>query len=254
MKNLKIRTPHNTGLISLDTPKIMGILNFTPDSFSDGGKYFDKTSALKHAEEMILQGAAIIDLGAESTRPNSLRISAEEEVKRLSEILPDLRKNFPDICISVDTYKESVARYAVGEGADIVNDVFGGAFDCARDETKPVGYLNQGDFLNGAVFGTTLCTPFELLCFLKQIEKKMGRVNTFRNAPRPIDLDIIFYGEVRINMQSLKIPHSQWKERQFVYVPLRDFCNDQTFAEAFPFEREIIKVLPKSEIFAKYEM
>lgn len=136
MKNLKIRTPHNSGFISLDTPQIMGILNFTPDSFSDGGKYFDKTSALKHAEEMILQGAAIIDLGAESTRPNSLRISAEEEVKRLSEILPDLRKNFPDICISVDTYKEDVARYAVGEGADIVNDVFGGAFDCARDETN----------------------------------------------------------------------------------------------------------------------
>ena len=121
-------------------------------------------------------------------------------------------------------------------------------------ETKPVGYLDQGDFLNGAIFGTTLCTPFELLCFLKQIEKKMGRANTFRNAPRPIDLDIIFYGEVRINMRSLKIPHIQWRQRQFVYVPLRDFCDDAAFAAAFPFEREIIKVLPKSEIFAKYEM
>lgn len=113
----------------------MGILNFTPDSFSDGGMYFDKNSALKRAEEMLLQGAAIIDLGAESTRPNSLRISAEEEIKRLSEILPDLRRRFPDACISVDTYKESVARYAIGEGADIVNDVFGGAFDVARNET-----------------------------------------------------------------------------------------------------------------------
>lgn len=104
---------------------IMGILNFTPDSFSDGGDFFDKKSALNHVKKMIEDGADIIDLGCESTRPGADVLSAEEEISRLNLILPIIRNAFPDILISIDTYKSTVAKEAIKLGADIINDVYG---------------------------------------------------------------------------------------------------------------------------------
>ena len=102
---------------------IMGILNVTPDSFSDGGKWNTMDHALMHAEAMIKDGADILDVGGESTRPGHTPVSAEEEAARVVPVIEALRKRF-DVPISVDTYKGSVADAAVQAGADLVNDVW----------------------------------------------------------------------------------------------------------------------------------
>ena len=103
---------------------IMGILNVTPDSFSDGGKFNDTASAIKHAKIMVKQGADIIDIGGESTRPGHEHVSEEEEIKRIIPIIKALKKEL-DIPISVDTYKGRVAELAVKAGVDMINDVWG---------------------------------------------------------------------------------------------------------------------------------
>lgn len=103
---------------------IMGILNVTPDSFSDGGKYDHLDAALKHAEEMIKDGAAIIDVGGESTRPGYTLISDEEEIGRVTPVIETLKKEF-DVPVSLDTYKSGVARAGIEAGADLINDIWG---------------------------------------------------------------------------------------------------------------------------------
>ncbi|MGM0378185.1 MAG: dihydropteroate synthase [Bacillota bacterium] len=103
---------------------IMGILNVTPDSFSDGGKFNESSSALKHAKKMIKEGADIIDIGGESTRPGAPKISVEEELGRVIPILKLLRDKL-DVLISVDTSKAKVAKKALENGANIINDVWG---------------------------------------------------------------------------------------------------------------------------------
>lgn len=108
---------------------IMGVLNVTPDSFSDGGKYLEPANAVKRAVQMAEEGAEIIDIGGESTRPGSKRISAEEEINRILPVLKEVRKELPEVWISIDTYKSEVARICLEEGADIINDISGGTFD-----------------------------------------------------------------------------------------------------------------------------
>lgn len=103
---------------------IMGILNVTPDSFSDGGKFDRLDDALKHAEKMIAEGADIIDIGGESTRPGCTEISAEEEIERIIPVIVAFKQNF-DVPLSVDTYKSKTAREAVWAGADLINDIWG---------------------------------------------------------------------------------------------------------------------------------
>ncbi len=103
---------------------VMGILNVTPDSFSDGGKWNSEDAALKHTEEMIQDGAAIIDIGGESTRPGHVRISDEEEIARVVPMIKAVKAHF-DIPISVDTYKSAVAEAALDAGADLINDIWG---------------------------------------------------------------------------------------------------------------------------------
>ncbi len=107
---------------------IMGILNVTPDSFSDGGKYTNLKIAMEHVQKMIEDGADIIDIGGESTRPDSTQITAEEEIKRVVPIISEIRKKY-NILISIDTYKSEVAQAAIEAGANIVNDVSGGLYD-----------------------------------------------------------------------------------------------------------------------------
>ncbi|MGG0412492.1 dihydropteroate synthase [Peribacillus simplex] len=107
---------------------IMGILNVTPDSFSDGGKYNRIDAALKHAERMVNDGADILDVGGESTRPNYERISDEEEIERVAPIIDAISRNI-EVPISVDTYKSRVAEEAVKAGAHILNDIWGGKAD-----------------------------------------------------------------------------------------------------------------------------
>lgn len=103
---------------------IMGILNVTPDSFSDGGKFIDFEKAIKHVKEMVAQGADIIDIGGESTRPNHTPVGEEEEIKRVIPIIKALHKEI-NIPISVDTYKAKVAECSIIEGASLINDIWG---------------------------------------------------------------------------------------------------------------------------------
>lgn len=105
-------------------PLIMGILNITPDSFSDGGMYQDADSAVKRCMQMISEGADIIDIGGESSRPGSERVSSQEEIERIVPVIKKIREQ-SDICISVDTYKPDVAESALKGGADMINCIYG---------------------------------------------------------------------------------------------------------------------------------
>ncbi|HEX5001087.1 MAG TPA: dihydropteroate synthase [Bacteroidia bacterium] len=116
-------------LLDLSTPLIMGILNVTPDSFYDGGKFTDLKAIVAHAGTMIRQGAAIIDIGAQSTRPGADKISPKKEASRLLPALEAVLDKFPQALVSVDTFYADVAQKAVEKGASIINDISGGSFD-----------------------------------------------------------------------------------------------------------------------------
>jgi len=157
----------NLGARSLELGKrtlIMGILNVTPDSFSDGGQFLDRDQALAHAVRLLDEGADILDIGGESTRPgarveaDSLEqdpkknlasmksvVTAEEELQRVLPIIAELKKKYPAVILSVDTYKAAVARAAVGAGAEIVNDVSGFRWD--QQMAKTVADLKCGAVL-----------------------------------------------------------------------------------------------------------
>lgn len=133
---------------------IMGIVNVTPDSFSDGGQFLDRDQAVAHAERLLEEGADILDIGGESTRPGAQvessgakpsetktpvnsksAVTAEEELKRVLPVIAELKKKFPKAVLSVDTYKSAVARAAVGAGAEVVNDVSGLRWDAQMAKT-----------------------------------------------------------------------------------------------------------------------
>ena len=115
-------------------PYIMGILNVTPDSFSDGGNYNDIEKALKHTKQMIDEGADIIDVGGESTRPGHTQISVQEEIERTCFVIEAIKENY-NIPVSIDTYKHEVAEAAILAGADLVNDIWGLTYDDMMAET-----------------------------------------------------------------------------------------------------------------------
>ena len=110
-------------------PNIFGILNVTPDSFSDGGNFFSAETAIVQADRMITEGADAIDVGGESTRPGAQPVPVREELKRVLPVIRAIRSRWSDVAISIDTVKAEVARAALGEGASIVNDVSGMSLD-----------------------------------------------------------------------------------------------------------------------------
>lgn len=117
-------------LISLEHPLVMGILNITEDSFYDGGRYFgDEKKYLSRVEQLLNEGADIIDIGVMSTRQNAIELPEEEELKRVKEVISSVVKHFPKTILSVDTWRANVARLAVDMGASIINDISGGEFD-----------------------------------------------------------------------------------------------------------------------------
>ena len=109
--------------ILVDHPIVMGILNVTPDSFSDGGNFFSPDSAISHVEQMIADGADIVDVGGESTRPGAVPVEAVQEADRVVHVIAELRQRWPEVLISIDTTKAAVASAALDAGADIINDV-----------------------------------------------------------------------------------------------------------------------------------
>ena len=116
-------------LIDLDRPRVMGILNLTPDSFYDGGKYKSASEILAQVEKMLKEGATFIDIGAYSSRPGAIHISQEEELSRLLPVLQLMIQEFPDALVSVDTFRSHVASEAIQSGACMINDISGGSLD-----------------------------------------------------------------------------------------------------------------------------
>ncbi len=119
----------NGRLVQLNTPKIMGILNLTPDSFSDGGKFNDEKLALEHAEKLLKEGAEILDIGPQSTRPNAEFLSSEEEINRIGNVISKIKKEFPETLVSLDTFYAETVRFGFNEGIDMINDISGGQYD-----------------------------------------------------------------------------------------------------------------------------
>jgi len=125
----------NGNLIDLTSPKIMGILNITPDSFFDGGKYNNPTAILTQVEKMICEGATFIDLGAYSSRPGAKHISESEELERILPVVQLLIREFPNLLISIDTFRSEIAKQCVHLGACIINDISAGNLDSAMFST-----------------------------------------------------------------------------------------------------------------------
>ena len=119
----------NQQLLELNTPRIMAIMNLTPDSFYDGGRLKNEEQMLKKVQQFIDEGASIIDLGGYSTRPKALDISIEEEISRVIPVVKLIRAHFKDIPLSVDTFRSRVARAALEQGVCMVNDVSGATAD-----------------------------------------------------------------------------------------------------------------------------
>lgn len=116
-------------VMDLSTPKIMGVLNVTPDSFYDGGLYLDEQHLLKQAEKMIHDGVDFIDIGGYSSRPGAQDIPAEEEWNRVHRAIKSIKKEFPEVILSIDTFRAEVAHQAINEGCDMINDISAGQLD-----------------------------------------------------------------------------------------------------------------------------
>lgn len=122
-------------LIDLSTPKVMGILNITPNSFFDGGKYKDENELLRRVEKMLNEGADFIDVGAYSSRPNAEFVSEDEEISRIIPVVNLLQKHFPETILSIDTFRAEVAKSCIESGAAIINDISAGKLDDKMLET-----------------------------------------------------------------------------------------------------------------------
>lgn len=121
----------NGNLVNLTSPKVMGILNLTPDSFYDGGKYKDMNTVLKQTEKMLTQGATFIDIGAYSSKPGAENVSEKEELHRILPIVEKVLTEFPNSIVSIDTFRSNVARECLKNGAALINDISAGSLDDA---------------------------------------------------------------------------------------------------------------------------
>jgi dihydropteroate synthase len=180
---------------------IMGILNVTPDSFSDGGKYNRIDAALKHAEQMVKDGADILDVGGESTRPNYERISDEEEIERVAPIIEAISRNI-EVPISVDTYKSRVAEAAVKAGAHILNDIWGGKADSlmskvAAEYKVPIILMhNRGNMEYGHFVRDVLQDLFESIKLVKDAGVKDENII--------LDPGIGFAKDLKLNLEMMR--------------------------------------------------
>jgi len=206
--NYKSTIKINNKNLDLSKPVLMGILNFTPDSFYDGGKFDKISSAIAHCCKMAEQGASIIDIGAVSTRPFAGEITAETEWQRLSDLLTKLRNTLPEIIISVDTYRASVAEKAANSGADIINDIAGGQSDQAMFATitrLQIPYIMM--HMQGTPQTMQQNPQYEnvveeVLSFFRQNIKRLKQMG--HNAPIIIDPGFGFGKTVEHNYQLLK--------------------------------------------------
>lgn len=180
---------------------IMGILNVTPDSFSDGGKYNRIERAVEHAKQMVEDGADIIDIGGESTRPGYKMVSVEEEMERIAPIIEAISKEVP-VPISVDTYKSQVAKAALDAGAHIINDIWGGKYDAemasvAANYDVPIILMHNRDNLNyGHFYRDVVNDLFESIQIVKSAGVKEEQII--------LDPGIGFAKDLRLNIEMMR--------------------------------------------------
>ena len=169
-------------LFHFDKPLIMGILNMTPDSFYDGGKFNTTDTAINRVENMIREGASIIDIGGCSTRPGSDFIPVDEEWERIKYIIKESVKRFPDTLFSVDTFRSEIARRSISEGVHLINDISGGSYDInmfnvVADYNIPYVLMH----IRGTPKDMMLKTDYHniIVDILSYFRKKIERLNSF---------------------------------------------------------------------------
>lgn len=176
-------------------PTIFGILNVTPDSFSDGGNFFSTEAAIAQADRMISEGADAIDVGGESTRPGAQPVPAREELKRVLPVIRAVRSRWSDVAISIDTVKAEVARAALGEGASIVNDVSGMSLDpemprvCAEAGCNVVLMHSRGSVADMASYDKAVYGSDPVGEMLTELEESIGTAQRAGIHPGRIALD-----------------------------------------------------------------
>ncbi len=155
-------------LIDLSVPKVMGILNVTPNSFFDGGKYKSESEILSQVEKMLVEGATFVDIGAYSSKPNADLVSEAEELSRIIPVVDLVLKHFPEALISIDTFRSQVAKVCIGNGAAIINDISAGNLDDRMLET--IGKL-QVPYIMMHMKGTP--QTMQTMCNYEDIVKEM---------------------------------------------------------------------------------
>ena len=163
-------------LIDLSTPKVMGVLNVTPDSFFDGGVHKNINDVLKHVEHMLNAGATFIDIGAYSSRPNADDVSETEELKRIIPIVNAVIKHFPEALISIDTFRSRIAKETINAGAALINDISAGALD--ENMLKTIAQLH---------------VPY-IMMHMRGTPKTMQTLTTYDDLVK----DVIYYFSKRI--------------------------------------------------------
>jgi dihydropteroate synthase len=194
-------------IVDLTQPKIMGILNVTPDSFYDGGKYLSQTKLLSQAEKMLKEGATILDIGGYSTRPNAVEVPEAEEIKRVSSSISAICKHFPTALISVDTFRSAVAVAAIGEGAALINDISGGYLDEKMFETVAklqVPYILM--HTRGTPQTMTSLTDYDniLIDLLTYFHQKVAALRSFGIEDVVLDIGFGFAKTKEQNFELLK--------------------------------------------------
>ncbi|NJX14584.1 dihydropteroate synthase [Tamlana crocina] len=164
-------------LIDLSSPKVMGILNLTPDSFYDGGKHKNESDILKHVERMLAEGATFIDVGAYSSRPNADHVDEATELKRILPIVTLILKEFPETLLSIDTFRSKIAKECVEAGAELINDISAGKLD---EQMLPTV--------------ASLHVPY-IMMHMRGTPKTMQQQTDYNNLTK----DIIFYFAERIH-------------------------------------------------------
>ena len=204
-------------LIDLITPKVMGILNVTPNSFFDGGKYKNETEILSQVEKMLVEGASFIDIGAYSSKPNAEFVSEAEELKRIVPIVDLILEHYPETLISIDTFRSEVAKVCIENGAAIINDISAGNLDTEMMET--IGKYN---------------VPY-IMMHMRGSPQTMQTMTNYENIVK----EILFYFSERIA-----------KARTF---GINDLIVDPGFGFAKTLEQNY-EVLQKMELFEMLEL
>ena len=197
-------------LVDFSSPKVMGILNITPDSFFDGGKYQHKKAILTQTEKMLKEGATFIDVGAYSSRPGADHVSEEEELRRILPAVALLLREFPDIYLSIDTFRSRVAKKTIEAGAAVINDISGGNMDALMFKTiaqLQVPYILM--HMQGTPQTMQHCPSYEHITtdLIQFFSEKMDELRRLQINDVIVDVGFGFGKTILHNFQLLKELH-----------------------------------------------